>query len=98
MVSDFWAILIVFEALNTVSIFVFVTATSNLYVPSKTEILGQKASGPCAAKTECVTSLVRVGHRKDGILKQWDTSSDILQCLNEISATKTIEYFVFVYI
>ena len=57
---------------------------------------------PRAAKTACVTSLVRVGHSKDGILKQWeselDSSSDILQCLNVVSAiyTKTIEYFVFV--
>ena len=37
--------------------------------PSKTAILGKKAFGQCAAKTVCVTSLVRINHSKDGILK-----------------------------
>ena len=84
-------ILIVFEALNTVSIFVFATRSA-LYFPSKTAILGKKASGLCMVKTACVTSLVRVGHSKDGILKLWesdlDSSSDILQCLNAVSSYK----------
>ena len=50
----------------------------------------QKGVRKNAAKTACVTSLVRVGHSKDGILKQWeselDSSSDILQCLNVVSS------------
>ena len=54
----------------------------------------RKVSRPRAAKTACVTSRVRVGHSKDGILKQWeselDSSSNILQCLNAVSATETI--------
>ena len=75
-----------------------VTATrSALYFHSKTAILGKKASAPRAAKTACVTSLVRVGHSKDGILKQWeselDSSSDILQCLNAVSSYK--DYWIF---
>ena len=49
----------------------------------------QKCIRKNAAKTACVTSLVRVCHSKDGILKQWeselDSSSDILQCLNAVS-------------
>ena len=52
----------------------------------------QQASGPRAAKTASVTSLVRVGQSKDGILKQWeselDSSSNILQCLNAVSSYK----------
>ena len=59
---------------------------------SKTAILGKKASGPRAARTACVTSLVRVCHSKNGILKQWESelesSSDILQCLNAVSSYK----------
>ena len=89
----FLAILIVIEALNTVSIyFLFPAARNALYFPSKTAILGKKASGPRAAKTACMTSLVRVSHSKDGILKQWesglDSSFDILQCLNAVSSYK----------
>ena len=69
------------------------TATrSALYFSSKTAILGKKASGPHAAKSACVMSLVRVGHSKDGILKQCeselDTSCDILQCLNSVLSIK----------
>ena len=76
-----------------------VTATrSALYFPSKTAILGKKASGPRAAKT-VVTSLVRVGHSKDGIVKQWeselDSSSDILQCLNAVSSLNTFYLFAY---
>ena len=84
------------------SIFVWVTATgSALYFPSKTAILGKKASGPRAAKTACVTSLARVCHSKDGILKQWeselDSSSDILQCLNAVSSYKDYTLYLFAY-
>ena len=65
--------------------------------PFKNWDFRQKASGPRAAKTACVTSLVRVGHSKDGILKQWeselDSSSDILQCLNAVSSYK--DYWIF---
>ena len=96
MVLGFLAILIVF---NTVSIFVFGYSNyrSALYFPSKTAILGKKASGPRVAKT-VVTSLVRVGHSKDGIVKQWeselDSSSDILQCLKAVSGWGTKYYGV----
>ena len=50
----------------------------------------QKGVWKNAAKTACVTSLVRVCHSKDGILKQLelelDSLSDILQCFNAVSS------------
>ena len=57
--------LIFFKILNMVRTLVLVTATrSALYFPSKTAILGKKASGHRTAKSACVTSLVRVCQAK----------------------------------
>ena len=76
--SDLWAYLFLVTATRSV-----------LYSPSKTVILGKKASGKTRPNLR-VTSLARVCHSKDRILKQWeselDSSSDILQCLNAVSS------------